>query len=332
MATGTREHGGDPQRALAEAGLVSAPQDLLDLSTGVNPVPYRFRPLPGSVWADLPVQTDLDHLLETARAYYGVPADASIVASPGSQALIQLLPRLINARRVRVVGPTYNEHEHVWRRTASDVRIVENIADAADADVIVVVNPNNPDGRIASQEGLLEIAERQTGNGGWLIVDEAFADTQPEITAAGLCARHNVIALKSFGKFFGLAGLRLGFLIGQNSLVGNADVELGPWAVTGPALKIGAEALANEAWHQETRRRLNSDAAELDALLAQHKLPVIGGTSLFRLVQTGKAQDFYRQLLQNGISVRRFSAHPTWLRFGVPDDQGRGRLAEALAS
>ena len=214
MAVNAREHGGDPGQAMAEAGITGAPGDVLDLSTGINPVPYRFRPLPASAWAELPAHGEMQELLYAARVYYALPADTAITAAPGSQALIQLLPRLIGVRRVRIVGPTYNEHQHVWSRTTEEVQLVSSLPESAGADVVVVVNPNNPDGRITNASDMLAVAREQTLRGRWLIVDEAFADTQPELSSAGLCSNFNVLVLKSFGKFFGLAGLRLGLLVG----------------------------------------------------------------------------------------------------------------------
>ena len=330
MAAGAREHGGDPRRVMAEAGIAGAPGDLLDLSTGINPVPYRFRPLPASAWADLPGQDEMQELLKAARAYYEVPVDGAITAAPGSQALIQLVPRLIPAGSVRIVGPTYNEHEHVWSRVVSDVQLVGSLSEASGADAVVVVNPNNPDGRAANASEMLEVAKAQTRKGGWLIVDEAFADTQPDLSSVSLCSRFNVLVLKSFGKFFGLAGLRLGFLAGPLDLVRRAEMELGPWAVSGPALAIAAEAFANRTWQAECRNRLTADAGALDELLARHGLAVLGGTTLFRLVRMESAITLHRALLERGIGIRRFSAQPDWLRFGVPTEAVRQRLASAL--
>ncbi|MEM7425974.1 MAG: threonine-phosphate decarboxylase CobD [Pseudomonadota bacterium] len=326
-----REHGGDPRAALAQVEPGGrAHDDVLDLSTGINPVSYRFRPLSGSVWAALPAQGQMEGLLSAARVYYGLPDETGIAAAPGSQALIQLLPRIMGLSRARILGPTYNEHGHVWASQVDDVAEVDQLPDALPDGALVIVNPNNPDGRRTGIRQLEAAAASQTEAGGWLVVDEAFVDVEPDLSAVSLCPRFNVIVLKSFGKFFGLAGLRLGFAVASRSMCADIEAALGPWAISGPALSIGTEALANRPWQTSNRQRLAEDCGKLDHLLTERGLHVVGGTSLFRLVEAERAQDIYRSLLSAGIYVRKFAAHPRWLRFGVPDSAGLAQLRSAF--
>nr|WP_108660693.1 threonine-phosphate decarboxylase CobD [Acuticoccus kandeliae] len=318
-------HGGD----LAEAKGLAGGRPVLDLSTGINPHAYPAR-ASESALTRLPQRAALDTLLAAARPAYRVPDGAAIAAAPGTQAILQWLPLIAPARRVAIVGPTYQEHEAVWSRHAETVPCasLEEAADAA-ADTTVVVNPNNPDGRRHTREALaafLSRARRADDVAPALIVDEAFADVTPGISVAGL---PGTLVLKSFGKFYGLAGIRLGFAIGAPGLVGRLTEALGPWAVGGPALEIGAAALADTAWADAMRARLDAERQALDATLTGAGLTPIGGTDLYRLVATPDAARWHKALAAEGIWTRAFPAQPTWLRFGLPGD-GLPRLAAAL--
>lgn len=322
MPTGkTVAHGGDLGDVRRRHP--DAPQPWIDLSTGINALPYPVADLPADAWSRLPSHEAERTLIDAAARRYRCPA-GQLVAAPGTQALIQILPRLVPRSRVAIVGPTYAEHEHNWRRHGHDVAVVAHV-DAADADVVVVVNPDNPTGRLLPTQALRGSAARL------LIVDEAFIDLLPtEFSLAGDVPR-NAIVLRSFGKTYGLAGLRLGFAIASATIAQRLRDELGPWAVSGPALAIGATALADDAWLQETRARLAGDALRLDALLVSARFAILGGTPLFRLASHPEAQKRAEDLARQGIHVRAFDHQPTWLRFGLPrgDDEFR-RLSAAL--
>jgi cobalamin biosynthesis protein CobC len=143
----------------------------------------------------------------------------------------------------------------------------------------------------------------------------------PEASLAGEIDRGNIVVLRSFGKFFGLAGLRLGFALAAPHFAAALNARLGPWAVSGPALAIGERALTDSAWMDATRNRLADAAQKLDRLLAEANIEVFGGTSLFRLAQLNTAAEIFKRLGRAGIVVRAFREQPTWLRFGLPDDQ-----------
>jgi cobalamin biosynthetic protein CobC len=207
-----------------------------------------------------------------------------------------------------------------------------NVQDLHGADLAVVVNPNNPDGRIIGKEELLALSDDLNVRGGLLLVDEAFMDVgPPEASLAGEIDRGNIVLLRSFGKFFGLAGLRLGFALAAPALATKLNASLGPWAVSSPAIAIAEQALADTTWIGVTRTRLASAAKKLDQLLADAAIHVIGGTSLFRLARTPRANALFQHLGANGIIVRHFREHPTWLRFGIPGEPHWDRLGLALA-
>jgi len=320
------QHGGGLDEAARVFGIAKA--DWLDLSTGINPVPYPVGVVSQAQWARLPDKDAERDLLNAARAYYGVPDDAAIVAAPGTQALIQMIPRLLAPSRVAVMVPTYGEHAQCWRIAGHQVTEVP-AADGIprDADVVVLVNPNNPDGWRWPVADIVNVA----GSGRTLIVDEAFADVVPALSAIAHTGRGGLIILRSFGKFFGLAGLRLGFAVSDPVFADRLGAAIGPWAVSGPALEIGARALSDDMWIGGARTRLAADAARLDVIMADHVGGHLGGTDLFRLYDTG-ARNLHEELAANGIWSRAFDGHPGWMRLGLPGtEDGFLRLQNALA-
>ncbi|WNJ89731.1 threonine-phosphate decarboxylase CobD [Bosea sp. 685] len=328
MIEGEIWHGGD--LATAQALFPDAPAPWVDLSTGINPLPYPLPSLPAALWQRLPGATEEAALLAAARAAYRVPESAGIVAAPGTQILIDLLPRLVAAGPVAVLGPTYAEHAQAWAKAGAEVRPVTDPDQAGEARSIVLVNPNNPDGRVVSRQGLAAMAARCAARGGLLVVDEAFADFTPEVSILPELPPATLV-LRSFGKTYGLAGLRLGFAICDPALTSALRAAMGPWAVAGPALHIGATALADSLWLAQAGAARAADAARLDALLAPHGR-IVGGTALFRLLETGGAPALFAHLGRHGLYLRRFQNNVRWLRFGLPGQASEWtRLEAALA-
>jgi cobalamin biosynthetic protein CobC len=325
------KHGGDLTGAQARYG-TDGPA-WLDLSTGINPhswpIPLDLRQ---ADWTRLPAQADVDALLAAARAAYRVPARSAIVAASGTQALIQWLPRLAMAGRVAIVGPTYGEHAESWREAGFDTAEASSLA-AADARHAVIVNPNNPDGSLASVADLLQAAEICRARGGWLVVDESFADIEPGCSLIPGMAGLPIVVLRSFGKFYGLAGLRLGFAIAPSAIAERLERAMGPWAVSAPALAVGTAALADAGWGTTMRGQLARESDALDAVLSQAGLVAAGATSLYRLVRHPRAEGIHAALAAQHIWVRRFDWAPDLLRFGLPPDRASlDRLATALAA
>lgn len=316
-------HGGD--LGAVRNRYPDAPEPWVDLSTGINPVPYPVAPLPAETWSCLPTRQHEEALLEAAAVRYGVRDLATIVATPGTQALIQLLPRLVPRSHVAIVGPTYEEHEACWIRQGHEVSVVTSLERAAGADVVIVVNPNNPTGLLLPPATL-----RRTE--GLLVVDEAFVDLLPREASLAGELPVNTIVLRSFGKIYGLAGVRLGFAIAEKRIADRIRDELGPWAVSGPALEIGRRALGDPAWLQTATARLAADRRKLDALLVSAGFTVLGGTPLFCLARHANAEGLTEKLGRQGIHVRRFARAPQWLRFGLPASPTEfSRVAAALA-
>jgi cobalamin biosynthetic protein CobC len=327
------KHGGDLTEAMARYG--GSPRLWLDLSTGVNPWPWPIPVhLPADVWQRLPSRADEETLNAAAREAYAIPATAGIVAAAGTQSLIQWLPRLASAGAVAIVEPTYNEHAPAWRMAGHEVIARADLDDLpSGVRHVVLVNPNNPDGRVISRAALARIAALMKERGGWLVVDEAFADVEPETSAIELCAVWPVVVLRSFGKFYGLAGLRLGFAVAPPEVARQIALALGPWACSGPALTIGAAALRDREWARRARVAIQTQARKLDDVLAGAGFTVVGGTGLFRLARRPDARDAHASLAARHIWCRRFEWADDLLRFGLPpDDRDLERLAAALAA
>ena len=324
-------HGGD----LAPARLLfpGAPEPFVDLSTGINPHSYPIPRFASDAFTRLPEPVALERLaVATARAY-GAPSGAHVVAAPGTQILLGQVAVLVAPGRAALLGPTYAEHARAAALAGHAVREVRDLDELAAADLAIIVNPNNPDGHIVPRTDLVGLAQARSGHrGGLLVLDEAFMDVgSPDASFCAEVERGRIVVLRSFGKFFGLAGLRLGFAIAAPAAAERLRALLGPWAVSGPAIAIGEVALADAAWIAETQLRLAEEAARLDQLLRDCGLTVVGGTSLFRLVRTPRAAALYNQMGRAGVLVRRFAEHPHWLRFGLPPDEPAwSRLAEAL--
>jgi cobalamin biosynthetic protein CobC len=357
-------HGGGITAAAAAFG--GRPEDWLDLSTGINPCPVALPDIPARAWHRLPDRHLVDEARRAARDHYGSGKILPLPV-PGTQSVIQLLPRLVEAgrlvgvtaervdvtdngvavtddriavtddriavtdNRVAVVTPTYGEYARAFTSAGFTVDAVDNVAAIGiEHRLAVVVNPNNPDGLAWPTETLIALHDRMKAAGGLLVVDEAFGDTDPALSLASRAPQlSNLIIFRSFGKFFGLAGLRLGFAIARGDILARFENWLGPWAVSGPALSIAGSLLRSDV--SAIRSRINERCTGLHAVLKGAGLRMAGGTALFTLVADARAGDIYMHLCRHHILVRKFGYAPNWLRFGLTPDPAADRwLGEAL--
>jgi len=325
------DHGGSQERARAR--FPDAPEPLLDLSTGINPNAYPFSSLPATAWTRLPEQGRQHQLTDAAVRAYGAPSTGHVVAAPGTQILLPLVAGLATPGRARVLGPTYAEHVRAAALAGHTVEEVTDFDSLFGADLAIVVNPNNPDGRIVTKDDLLGLANDIRGGGGLLVIDEAFMDIGP--VSESLCAdvgNGNIVVLRSFGKFFGLAGVRLGFAVCAPDKASRLENLLGPWAVSGPALEIGIAALGDTDWREGMVALLETQSARLDTMLAQAGIAVLGGTSLYRYLEFDAALRFFDHCGRRGIVLRNFEGRPSALRLGLPGgEKDWARLDAALA-
>jgi cobalamin biosynthesis protein CobC len=325
-------HGGD--LGVARRLFPGAPEPFIDLSTGINPWSYQLADFSPAMFARLPEKNALTAIAAAAAKAYGAPSAEYVVVAPGSQILLPLIASSVPPARAVVVAPTFPEFARAAALAGHEIKTVESIEQAGDAKLAIVANPNNPDGKRFARTSLLKLAHDLRRQGGLLIVDEAFIEVAPpgdSLAAEVACG--NIVALRSFGKFFGLPGLRLGFALTAPPLARRLSAVLGPWPASTPALAVGAKALANTAWIERTRKNLAQAAASLDAILAGAGLEIIGGTHLFRLVRSELAPALFQHLGRAGIYVRSFPDNRTWLRFGLPArSSAEMRLKRALAA
>lgn len=316
-------HGGRLQEAARRYGI--DPAAWMDLSTGINPQPWPVPPVPQSVWQRLP--EDDDGLEAAAAAFYGSDA---LLPLAGSQAAIQRLPALFPHSRVAILAPTYSEHSHGWMEAGHAVSaIAPGEIDAAvdTADVLLLVQPNNPCGTLFPPQQVVDWQARLAARGGTLIVDEAFIDATPEASIVRHAGRPGLVVLRSLGKFFGLAGARVGFMFAEQSLRDALAMKLGPWPVAGPSRWVARHALADRDWQAAQRARLAADAARLAALLRATGWGQVSGCALFQRVLTANAAALHDAFCRRGILLRLFDA-PAALRFGLPADEGEWRRLE----
>jgi cobalamin biosynthetic protein CobC len=319
------EHGGNLDLACKLFG--GRPEDWIDLSTGINRQPYPVGELQARSWTALPARAEIKSLYEAARSAYGTTAP--VLALAGAQAAIQSLPRLACPGRARILTPTYNEYAPTLKAAGWQVEEVGGLDALAGADLAVVVNPNNPDGQQHDRAALLALASRV----GRLVIDESFADAVPDMSLASDTERTGLLILRSFGKFYGLAGVRLGFVLGNEADVAALAAMAGPWPVSGAAIEIGRRALLDRAWAEATRARLAGEAERLDDLARGAGWSPVGGTPLFRLYETGNAVAAQERLARAKIWSRIFGNKPGWLRLGLPGEETEWtRLAVALSA
>lgn len=309
------DHGGGVDAAVLRYG--GTRTGWIDLSTGINPVPYPIGQISTGSWCNLPDSGAQNALVKAAREFWNIPDGAAILATNGASAPIALIPRLGKAGSVHIAKPTYNEHA-----SAFDAAGWRTCSTPKQADAQVIVHPNNPDGRSFTPADLHAPIK---------IIDESFCDVAPDTSLIQMAATSGTLVLKSFGKFWGLAGVRLGFVIGDPDLVARLEQMLGPWPVAGPALEIGARALADTDWATQTRGRLERDAKQLDGMMTTAGADALGGTTLFRLYEVDDAADWQHRLAQHHIWSRVFPYNPKWLRLGLPDPADWPRLTAALA-
>ncbi len=316
MKAQPRDHGGGLDAAIAEFG--GNRSDWLDLSTGINPTGYPVTGFSDTDWGALPDSGAMADILKAARAFWQVPDNAVIIAASGASVLIAQIPFLRPAGRVQIEARTYNEHAHAFLNAGWQVG-------HAPTSARVVVHPNNPDGRFWDEEDV------PGGQDRLLVIDESFCDIAPGASLIRRASEPGTVILKSFGKFWGLAGARLGFAIGQPDMMAELAVRLGPWPVSGPVLKLGAKALRDSDWADATRARLETDAKRLDDLLSKHGIRAIGGTTLFRLYETPDARAFQRGLVRNRVLSRIFPYSRSWVRLGLPGiESSWQQLTDAL--
>jgi cobalamin biosynthetic protein CobC len=320
------EHGGNLAAAAKQYGIPLA--NWLDLSTGINPNGYPIPDIPAAIWQKLP--SDDDGLKEAACQYYGCPA---LLPTAGSQAALQALPSLRKPCRVAMPRTMYQEHAKAWQQYGHTITFFDGTPDEAclnQADVLLLCNPNNPTGQLFENIQLLSWHQQLQHKGGWLIVDEAFIDVTPEYSIAAYTHLEGLFVLRSLGKFFGLAGTRVGFLLAAKPILQQVKTLLGPWTIAGSSRYIAIAALLDHAWQMNTRQQLVMQSGSLKQLLNSHRLPLAGDATLFHYMALPKAHETKHFFATHGIWIRVFN-NPKAIRLGLPPATKWQLLSEILA-
>lgn len=319
------EHGGNLIKAAQQYNIPLA--DWLDLSTGINPNPFPIPPIPTSTWQRLPAPNS--ELVSAACAYYGCQ---SLLPTAGSQAALQVLPKLRPPCHIAMPRTMYQEHAHAWQNNGHTVTLFDAFPDDKvlnSVDTILLCNPNNPTGQHYSKQQLLQWHQQLSKRGAWLIVDEAFMDVTPENSVASESHLAGLFVLRSLGKFFGLAGARVGFLLAHPNALNSAQEIIGPWPITGPSQLVATLTLQDVTWQASTRKKLSTSSQQLQQLLKQTGLTPQGGTDLFQYSVTPQAAAIHQALAKQAIWTRLFK-QPSALRLGLPPDTHWHQLESAL--
>lgn len=318
-------HGG--RLAEARAAFPHAPTPWLDLSTGISPWSWSGPRASRADLQRLPDPADLERLEKTAAATFGVADASRVIATAGAENGIAVLTATLGLSVIDIVSPTYGGHARSWAAAGASAREIAATDTASRVAGLVVVNPNNPDGRNLSRSQMLALAEQRRG---WTIVDEAFGETEPRLSVANADAER-LIVLRSFGKFYGLPGVRLGFVVAPRDLARQLRARLGEWPVSADAIALGVGAYADLDWQARQRRRLDLASRRLRKLLTAHGYDILGGTSLFTLTASADAPRRFQRLCELGVLTRPFRHDARWLRFGLPGAADWPRLEAALA-
>ena len=318
----------------------SAPEPFLDLSTGINPHPYPLAPIDPARLARLPEPEELSRLQAVAARAYGVVDPDMVVATPGTQIAISLLPHLLGCSRAVILSPTYAEHAAAWSHAGRPVEAAAGLEAFERGAMLpgtaaVLCNPNNPDGARSDRVRLLALAAGLARQGGVLICDEAFLDLEPDmveprhqrcrIPGCWCCARS--------ARPTGWPGSGSASCWPRPASRGGCAAPSAPGRSAASPSRPVAPRWRDEAWRADMAERLLRDGAELDRLLLRYGWRCRGGTALFRLYEVRQATRLYAHLGAAGVLVRRFEHQPDLLRLGLPGDSGGwARLEGALAT
>ena len=316
------QHGGDIELAVKKYG--GARENWIDLSTGINGASYPWQQNIGVELRNLPSNKLLVNLEEAASTAYKVAENTETAAVSGAQQIINLLPICLKSyNSVAILGPTYNEYEKTFKKSGIKTQTVSELSGLSSSDIAIIVNPNNPTGKVIADETLDELSKKVR----ILIIDESFKMFSSRKTQKF----NNIIQINSLGKFFGLAGVRLGFVSGPSDFIKTVKAILGPWPVSTLAAEIGIVALNDKVWISEMEKILVTESNTLLEACSSKNWELIGKTSLFHTYATSSCLEVEKQFAAHGIWIRTFDYSKTWVRFGIPTSENEWtRVKRAL--
>ncbi|MEH6345221.1 MAG: threonine-phosphate decarboxylase [Bermanella sp.] len=313
----------------------------IDLSTGLNPNPFPVNYIPMEVLSNLPY--DNPDFIKVAADYYG---PENFIALNGTQEAIQGLPELLERHPVLLPEVGYQEHIQGWHLAGSEIslypswdmnesiHVIDNWLENNPRGHLVIINPNNPTGLKFTPEQIHHWASKRD-SGCYVIVDEAFMDLTPQDSLLCQNFNDNVIVLRSFGKFFGLAGIRLGFAFASQTVLSALKHRQGLWAVNGPAQYIAKQAFKDLAWQAQARANIQNLAQQnkvcFSGLLNKLDLIRKSESGLFSSywLPTVQAKELYEFFCERGILLRLIKANTQTaiIRIGLLDMSNTAQLS-----
>ena len=323
------EHGGNSDEAAKAYGMT--PEQMYDLSTGISPIAYDMVLPSSSHYQKLPMTSALDDLYKAARGAYQVPTHAAICCGAGSQSLLGMLPNVMaGSEIVWCREPTYNEHRYRWEKAGHQVDGGDSCPD--DAKIIILGQPNNPDGRLWKHDEIAHYHAMMAERNGLLIIDEAFVDAMPEHSYMPHAGDDNLVILRSVGKFYGLAGIRVGFAIGGKEIIAKLADDIGPWPISQPAIDIALTALSDHEWQISHSKRLYELSSKLVEILAGAGFTIVAQQPLFVTIQDESIYEFHDHLARHGFWTRIYQNYPSMMRLGLISQQtGLSRFASVVS-
>ena len=320
------EHGGNLDKAISFYG--GKESEWIDLSTGINPNSYPIPKLSISDWRSLPTKTEIKDLESIIKSKQKISSE--IIMVPGAQMAINFLPFLLKGEgtEVRILTPTYNEYNYCFTNTGFKVNSCQKFNQLFNSDIAIIVNPNNPDGKIYEINELFELSKSVK----ILIVDESFIDSVECDSIVNQLNEDvsNIIVIRSFGKFFGLAGLRLGYVFSGKEIIRKFKRFFGPWQISKMSVKIATIAFSDDVWIKKTKNNLNEKANAIDNLMKKINWKITGGTNLFRLYSTSNSDLAQKLLAEKFIWSRKFSYSKKWIRLGIPNERDFKKLKKIV--
>ena len=316
------QHGGDIDLAIKKYGGQRA--DWIALSTGINRTSYPWQESVKVELRDLPSSKLLMGLEKAASRAYKVAEGTDTAAVQGAQQIISLLPTCLkNYNSVAILGPTYNEYEKAFKISGIKAETVSDVSKLSSSDIAIIVNPNNPTGKVIAEEILDDLSKKVR----ILIIDESFK----MFSSRRIQKFDNVIQINSLGKFFGLAGVRLGFVSGPSDFIKSVRGMLGPWPVSSVAAEIGIIALNDKTWISEMEKILLEGSNVLHEACNTKNWKLVGKTNLFHTYATSNCVEVEEQFAAHYIWIRTFDYSKSWVRLGIPTSKYEwARVRQAL--
>ncbi|MGA8571139.1 MAG: threonine-phosphate decarboxylase CobD [Desulfobaccales bacterium] len=347
----TPPHGGDVYHLARSLGINIA--DLLDFSANINPLGFP----PGLSGAIQEALTEIVHypdrrcvaLRQDLAGYHHLSPEEILVGN-GSTELIYLLARVLKPRRGLIVTPAFSEYEHALSVAGVPVAFhatteahnfaLHEVFEAQAGDLVFLAHPASPSGALLDPELFLEVAAALDAVGAYLLLDEAFIDFVEEASFKSHLSRFpRLLILRSFTKFFGIPGMRLGFLLGAPELLAPISDVQEPWSVNTMAQVMGRACLADGEYMTRTRTMIAQERAFLlDRLAALPGLTAFSSAVNYLLVKLNRpgatAARLREQMLPHHIVIRDASnfrgLDERFFRIAVRTRQENERLLKAL--